>query len=194
VKEPSVEALFDEFALAYRRGERPDVLAYLERVPEGAERDALAGLIDRLLQAVPAREPAEEEVVLMQARLDQEAPLIVLRRRRSLGRQAVVDALVRALRLDPGKREKVAGYYHRLETGLLDPEPVDASVWDALSEVLRANARALAAAFRPPPPTAAPAHRRADEGFALATRRGAVAADQPDLGPDEVDRLFTGSA
>jgi hypothetical protein len=55
--------LFDEFAVRYRRGERPYVLEYLDRA--GDDRDALADLIDRFLEAVPARSPSEEEVVLM---------------------------------------------------------------------------------------------------------------------------------
>jgi hypothetical protein len=189
MSEASVETLFDEFAVAYRRGERPDIGVYLERA--GGDRDALAGLIDRFLQAVPAREPSEEEVVLMQARLEQEAPLLVLRRRRKLGRQAVVDALVHALRLEPEKREKVAGYYHELETGILDPEPVDRSVWEALSDLLRANTRALAG-LGPSPLAAAPAYRRFDADFVLEER---VTPPVPlDELPDEVDRLFTGSA
>jgi hypothetical protein len=80
---------------ACRRGERPDVLEYLDRA--GDDRDALADLIDRFLEAVPARSPSEEEVVLMEARLSSEPPILVLRRRRALARDAVVDAPVRAL-------------------------------------------------------------------------------------------------
>jgi hypothetical protein len=187
VNEVSVELLFDEFALQYLRGERPRVQEYLERA--GAKREELASLLDRFLQAAPAREPAEEEVVLMQARLEQEPPLLVLRVRRKLSRAAVVDALVRTLGLDPGTRDKVARYYHELETGLLDPEPVDRRVWEGLSGFLRANVRALAG-LRPPPPAAAPAFRAADESFRL--ERLAAPRPRPEEGPDEVDRLFTG--
>ena len=191
MSDASVETLFDEFAVAYRRGERPDVDAFLARAGEG-ERGGLADLIDRFLAAAPARESSEEEIVLMQARLESEPPLLLLRHRRALGRAAVVDGLMRALGLDRAKRGKVDGYYHELETGILDPEPVDGRVWDALSELLRANTRALAA-LRAPQLRAEPAYRRADEGFVL-TQRLAVPADLPDEGPDEVDRLFTGNA
>jgi len=191
VSEGSVEALFDEFAVAYRRGERPDVASFLARAPEGAERDGLAELIDRFLAAAPAREPSEEEVVLMQARLQQEPPLLVLRLRRALGRDAVVDALVSRLGLDPAKREKVKRYFSDLEVGVLDPRPVDRSVWDALSDLLRANVRDLAG-LRVAPPAAEPAYRRFDEGFVL--ERRAEAPVPLDEGPDEVDRLFTGTA
>jgi hypothetical protein len=189
VTDAQVETLFDEFATRYLRGEHPDVREYLERA--GAERDSLGALLDRFLEAVPAREPSEEDVVLIQARLEHEAPLLVLRKRRKLGRGAVVDALVQALRLEPEKREKVAGYYHELETGLLDPEPVDSSVWEALSDLLHANARALAG-LGPLPPAAAPAFHRFDADFVLAER--SVPPVPRDECPDEVDRLFTGTS
>ncbi len=182
--------LFDEFAVAYRRGDAPDVLAYLERA--GADADALAGLIDRFLQAVPARATTEEERIAMDARLAGQPPLLALRVQRALGRDAVVDALVRVLGLDPAKRAKVGLYYHELESGLLDPEPVDTSVWDVLADVLKANARRLAS-FRPPPATApAASYYRVQDGvdfdrFVLAEQSMPAPAE-----PDEVDRLFTG--
>ena len=181
--------LFDEFAVRYRRGERPDVLEYLDRA--GDDRDTLADLIDRFLEAVPARSPSEEEVVLLEARTSSEPPILVLRRRRGMTRGAVVDALVRALGLDPSKGGKVGRYYHELETGLLDPAPVDSRVWAALAEFLRANVRALAD-FRPPPLTAPVARRSMDRGWVLAERLSTPAIEADEI-PDEVDRLFTDS-
>lgn len=189
MSEHALEQLFDEFAQAYLRGESPDVQSYLARA--GGERDDLGGMIDRFLQAVPAQAATEEETVLMQARLEQEPPLMLLRIRRKLSREAVVDALLRALSLDPAKREKVDGYYHQLETGLLDPEPVDRTVWEVLSDLLRANTRALAL-NRQPPPAAAPAFRRFDADFVLEER--AVHAAPLEEERDEVDTLFTGAA
>jgi hypothetical protein len=187
-----VSLLFDEFALRYRRGERPDVREYLERA--GAEREDLGLLIDRFLQAVPAREPSEEEVVLLQAQIQQEPPLLLLRKRRKLRREAVIAALMTALQLDPAKREKVAGYYHELETGLLDPERVDRTVWAALGEFLRANVRALARAGTVSPAAPAASYLRAAD-FALETHLENI-PDQPARAeePDNVDRLFTGGA
>jgi hypothetical protein len=186
----SVETLFDEFATSYLRGEQPDVRDFLERA--GAEREDLGRLLDGFLQAVPAREPTEEEVVLLQARLEQEPPLLALRLRRKLSRGSVVDAIVAALGLDPAKREKVDGYYHRLETGLLEPGGVNRSVWDALGDFLGANVRALAGVASPPPP-AAPALsylRRADDVqkrlYSMSVEHARV---EPE--PDEIDRLFT---
>jgi hypothetical protein len=149
-------------------------------------------MIDRFLQAVPAQPATEEEIVLVQARIEREAPLLVLRRdRRSLRRDAVVDAIVSALGLDPAKRDKVASYYHELETGLLDPEPVHPSVWEALSEFLRANARALAA-LGPTPPAAAAAYRRVTPDSGL-EEPAAPRAAPPEEERDEIDTLFTGA-
>jgi hypothetical protein len=194
VSEQTVETLFDEFATSYCRGEQPDVHAYLERA--GAEREDLARMLDGFLQAVPAREATEDEVVLLQARLEQEPPLLMLRLRRKLTRDAVVDALVGALGLDPAKREKVDGYYHRLETGLLEPARVNQRVWNALGDFLRANVRALAG-LPPPASAATPVRAYLREADYLASYSGVDLAKLPaepppeEPEPDEIDRLFT---
>ncbi len=130
----------------------------------------------------------------MHARLEQRPPLFVLRLRRALTRDAVVDALVRVLALDSDKRDKVAGYYHRLEVGTLDPEPVDRRVWDVLADVFRANARRLAS-FEPPPLAgAADAYLRLPD--AQVKLRAYAASAPADIAgeSDEIDRLFTGNA
>lgn len=196
----SVVTLFDEYATRYLRGEQPDAREYLERASEGAERGDLAGLLDRFLEAAPARAPSEEEIVLMEARLEQEPPILVLRRRRKLTREAVVSALVGRLGLDPAKRGKVGGYYHELETGLLDPAPVDLRVWDALADLLKANVRGLAG-LRPEPPAAFELAYRREPGEmpaplleSVVAAAGAPEPAEPEhpAGPDEVDRLFRG--
>jgi hypothetical protein len=203
VSEHTVERLFDAFAQAYQRGERPDVSEYLDRA--GSERDDLGYLIDRFLQAVPAQPPTEEEFVLMQARLEHEPVLLILRKRRKLTREAVVGALVSALGLDPEKREKVAGYYHELEVGTLDPTPVSSRVWDALGDLLHANVR-LIAGLRPPPtapeavfhryaPYVAPAEPIVEllSMDAGEPKPPTAATDRLRLPErDEIDRLFTG--
>lgn len=187
----TVEQLFEEFALAYRRGESPDVPAYLARAQSEEEREALGALIDRFLQAVPAQPPTDEEVVLMEARLSGDPPLLVLRRHRKLTRDAVVDALVKTLGLARGKRDKVARYYHELETGLLDPTPVDGRVWEALAQMLRANVEALARR-RPAPPMIHTYLRRAD--FPLVVFERVVTRESEETAErDEVDALFTGT-
>ena len=192
MNEARTELLFDEFATRYVRGEHPDVREYLERA--GPEREELGRLIDRFLEVVPARKSTEEEIVLMQARLEQQPPILLLRLRRKLGREAVVAALVGQLRLDPGKSDKVGGYYHDLEVGNLDPDPVDRRVWDVLADVLEANVGALAG-YRPEAPPPAAAYLRERSGMqAKLSERAAAPAVPPDEGPDEIDRLFTGSA
>lgn len=193
MNEATVEELFEEFARAYRRGDRPDVRETLARAGSEREREALGNLIDRYLQAMPALPPTEEELVLMRARLEQEPPLLVLRLQRRLTRDAVVDALVRGLGLDPAKREKVARYYHELEAGLLDPAPVDTRVWDALDAFLSAKVRALAG-LRLTPAVAEARYRR-DADFSLELQAPAPAAEPAERAErDEVDRLFTGDA
>lgn len=185
--------IFDEFAVAYRRGEAPDVVAYLERA--GDEADVLADAIDRFLVAVPAREPSEEEAVRLQARIAGEPPLLRMRVRRALTRDAVVDALVQRLDLDPATRDKVGRYYHRLETGGLDPAPVSARVWEVLSALLSASAPRLAD-FSPRRVEVAEAYLRMQDAPELAASPGALlepVATAPDE-PDEVDRLFTGTS
>ncbi len=197
---PTTATLFDEFATAYRRGDAPDILDYLGRA--GDDADALAELVDRFLRAVPARAATEEEIVLMEARLEQEPPLLLLRQRRRLTREAVVGALITALGLDTAKSAKVKGYYSDLEVGVLDPKPVDRTVWDALTSILNANVSILAGLRPPPPPAAAAAYRRRLFGIDLrasVTPVGASAepmhADvERDSEHDEVDRLFTGNA
>jgi hypothetical protein len=192
MSEGRVELLFDEFATRYRRGERPDVLEYLERA--GEEREALAGLVDRFLEAVPARAPSEEEVVRMQALVQRDPPLLVLRLRRRLTREAVVSSLVKALGLDPAKSEKVGGYYHRLEVGILDPEGVDRSVWDVLADLFAANARALAPSAPEPPAASAVAFMREPSAVLEESVEIPAAAAPAAEEPDEVDRLFTAGA
>jgi hypothetical protein len=150
-------------------------------------------MIDRYLEAASPRRPTEEEIVLLQSRIAQEPPLLVLRQRRRLGRQAVVDGLVRLLALDSAKLDKVARYYHELEVGLLDPVGVSRRVWAVLQDLLGADVESLVARPRrpEPPPAAALAYLRAPEEVvvqASVARHVTTAREEP----DEIDRLFTG--
>ena len=120
----------------------------------------------------------------------QQPPVLVLRLRRKLRREAIVAALVERLGLDPAKSRKVAGYYADLEVGVLDPEPVDRRVWDVLADVLEANVRALAGLRLPPLATEAAYHRVQDApelAMQAALMQTALSAEEP----DDVDRLFT---
>jgi hypothetical protein len=179
-------ALFDEFAARWARGERPDAREYLRRAGAGAEE--LAPLLERFAAASPPPEPSEDAVALIRAWRGGEPPLLELRRRRGLKRAAVVDALVAALGLDPATREKVAGYYHALESGLLDPGRVDRSVFAALAEALAARVEDLLA-WEPPVQHEGVYYRRSDASIAAAGTAAPAAAASPEP-PDEVDRLF----
>jgi hypothetical protein len=185
-----VEKLFDEFVAARERGEQPDVPALLASA--GPEAEALGRLIDAYLRSAPTQAPDEETLLLMQARLEGEPPLLLLRLRRKLGREAVVSALMSTLRLDPAKRRKVEGYYHELETGLLPTEGVDRSVWDALGGFLHANVRVLAGTgvtLRDLDVTAA--YLRQADVASVESAAPAPAAAPRASEWDEVDRLFT---
>lgn len=187
----SVERLFDEFAAAYARGERPDVAALLRRAGAGA--DELASLLDAFLAAVPARTTSPVDVALLRARVAHEPPLLALRLRRRLTRESVAEALVARLGLDPARRAKVRAYFSDLETGVLEPRGVMREVWDALEQVLGADVRALAGLRPPPLSSAAPAFYRLRDGETApaADASAPAAAAAGDGGPDEVDRLFT---
>src|SRR2546429_9232827 len=62
---PDLFELFDEYAAAYARGERPQAREYLAQA--GSQADELAGLIDEVLQRSPAAEPGEETVTIVGA-------------------------------------------------------------------------------------------------------------------------------
>lgn len=183
--------LFDEYAARYARGERPDAREYLARA--GGEADELARLLERFVVASPPPGPSEETVELIRAWRSGEPPLLELRRRRGLRRAAVVDALMIALGLDLAKREKVAGYYHDLESGLLDPGRVDRRVFRALAETLQAKVEDVLA-WEPPVQFEGTYYRRADayadaQMVATSAAPPTVKAEEP---PDEIDRLFRG--
>jgi hypothetical protein len=98
---------------------------------------------------------------------------------------------VERLGLDPGKREKVAGYVHRTETGLLDPKRVDPRIWEVWGEVVRARvADVLALRPRLARSAPAPVYQRADAAMADV---GVARSVEPVEQPDEIDTLFLGS-
>jgi hypothetical protein len=177
--------LFDEYAARYARGERPDAREYVERAGDGGAE--LADLIDAFLARAPAPAPDAETVALFEAWVAGESPLRALAAERGLGRGALVDALAKALAIDPAKREKLAGYVHELEWGLLDTAGVSRRVWDALAGILGARAQELAG-WRPRPLAAEAAMYRADDVAAVS---GPPVGEEPDE-RDEVDELFTG--
>ena len=179
--------LFDEYAAAYARGERPQAREYLERA--GADSGELARLLDAYLARAPAPPPPAESAQLLEAFLARETPVLALRRARGVTRDALVDALIERLGLDRTKREKVKRYVHELETGTLDAERVDPSVWETLAEKLKARLDDVRA-WRPPAiAAAAPTYFRADADHAAPLVLEPVLPEEREP-PDEIDRLF----
>ncbi len=186
--------LFEEYAVRVARGERPDVREYLDRA--GPARSELARLLDRFLADRPPRAPDPQTVATLQAWIAGEPTLLELRRRRRLRREDVVAALLARLGLDAAKREKVAGYYHELESGLLDTSRVDRRVFDALAQALHTPVRDLLAWPGRPGADAAPAYYRAEPAASAPPPPAGVpaASGAPSVTPewDEVDELFLG--
>ena len=189
-----VAALFDEYAAAFARGEEPDLREYLARAGEGA--DELARLVEAFVAVAAAPEPSEERVALTRAWAAGDSPLLEARTRRGVRREDVVEAILSRFGLAADKRQKVAGYYHELEAGLLDPLRVDRGVWELLAELLRSSVSDLRRRPRlsPPPAGLAVAYRRSTpkavfESVAPAAPAAAQAPEPPEP-PDEVDRLF----
>jgi len=182
---PELFELFDEYAAAYARGERPQAREYLARA--GPQADELAGLIDQFLQRSPAAEPDEETITIVGALVEGHPPLLEFRVQRGLRREQVVEALVRLLGLDVKKERKVADYYHQLEGGLLEPRGVDQRVWDALAQTFKTRVDDLVA-WRPPPAGAAPSYLRAAGAPAEMAVPPAPASTKVER--DEIDDLF----
>jgi hypothetical protein len=72
--------LFDEYAVAYVRGERPEADEYLARA--GDERDQLVSLLDEFLRRSPVPSPTEDERRLLGLMLAEEPPSVITRRAR----------------------------------------------------------------------------------------------------------------
>ena len=174
--------LFDEYAARFARGERPDAREYLARAGEGA--DELAELIDGFLHAAPAPEADADARARVEAWLEGEPPLLALRTRRGVKREAVVDVLIERLGLNPEKRKKVERYYHQLETGLLDPARVSRRVFDVLTEMLHASLADIRG-WRARPTDANVVYMRSAE---IAAAPAISEADRKEH--DEIDSLF----
>ena len=134
----SADLLFDEFAASYARGERPDARDYLERA--GDARDELAHLLDGYLAAAPVQPPGGETLALFASLVPEAAseatqpPLLAERVRRGWRRDEIVDWIRERFGIAEEKREKVARYWHELETGLLPASRISERLREALSE------------------------------------------------------------
>ena len=176
-----VERLFDEYAAAFTRGERPDVRMYLDLA--GGGREELGLLIDAFLQAAPAPPPSDEALRMVGARLVVCAARGGVRRPRPARREEVVDELLRTQGWPESQREKVKTYYHQLESGLLDARRVALPVLEAVARFLGVHVADFEG-YRAPP-TPAGVYARVVDQEALPP---ASAPEIPE--EDEIDRAF----
>src|SRR4051794_30261910 len=91
--------LFDEFAVRQARGEHPDPVEYLDRA--GKRESELAGLLDVFLEWAPARTADPSALLMMNAWLAGEPPLVALRVDRGVRVEDVVEALAEQLEIAP---------------------------------------------------------------------------------------------
>ena len=120
-----------------------------------------------------------------------------LRDRAGLKRSALVDRLAAALGVED-RREKVAGYYHEMEQGLLPAAGVSDRVLEALGRIVGETAQALRDAGRALTPSgegpAAPAAAFARRAYAEPAGAPSPGTQPPPAGEwDEVDELFRGA-
>ena len=180
-----LETLLDELARRHARGEPLDVADVLARA--GDQADELALLIEAFLARAPRNVPSPDALAFVRS-LD-EPPMLRARVAKALRVDDVVDAIVTACAIRPEARPKVRRYYQQLEGGVLDPAPVAASVWDAITTLLD-KPRVLLTAPRIPGPAASPMFRTDKLEHAMVLHERLVTR-APD-GRDEVDVLFLG--
>jgi hypothetical protein len=178
------DLLFDSFVDAYARGESPDVTDFLEQA--GQAREQLGRMLDGYLAVAPVTESTPEELALVRAGLAGTTPLTAARAGLGLPIDTVVERLRRALGLRESLRERLRRAYQELEREALPPARVHDSVWNALRDILRVDARRLANG-RWSAPERQPGHER--EGAGAEPRVSAPATRDP----DEVDLLFRGA-
>jgi len=203
----NVDRLLAEYASEYRGGGQADPARYLDQL-HGADRAELELLIDRFLVRQPRRSfdaaafvgsQAESLVQSLDASLRGQAglwPALLprLRHEAQLKRSDVVEQLAEALGATE-QSEKVAGYYHQMEQGLLPPAGVSDKVLDALARIVNVSAAALrrAGGAITPAGASSPAH-------AVFARAVPASEDRPaeprspviEPARDDIDRLFLG--
>jgi hypothetical protein len=205
-----VDRLLAEYVAEHRAGGDADPREFLTRASP-PQRTELAALIDAYLARAP-RQPFDEAVFrgstaertvddLERAIAGQAglwpALLPRLRDRAGLKRSELVERLAAALGVGD-RKDKVAGYYHEMEQGLLPAQGVSDRVLSALAQLVGETTQALREAGRALMPTgegpaAAPA-AFARRAYAEPAEAPASAAQPPRVGEwAEVDQLFRGS-
>ena len=201
-----VNDLLREYKQAHRAGSG-DPQPFLSRAP-AADRALLAALIEGYLENAPRRDFVGDEFLEAPAAPVAEAiqrslagagglwPALLprLRAQAQVKRADLVRELAARLGAE-SKQDKVAGYYHQMEQGLLPANGVSDTVLEALGKIVGVATESLRKAGALP----GPGPVRTDEAAAF-TRRTEVSAAAPaaratDEAPeewDEIDRLFRG--
>ena len=137
-----LDRLLDDFAADYEAGRATDVAALLDGVPAEQRQDP-AAYEGSLAQA--AVERVYESIEGVSGTWPELLPQ--LRNRARIKRRDLVERLARSLGFESGAEiEKVGGYYHRMEHGMLPAEGVSGRVIEALATIVDASAEAIRSA------------------------------------------------
>ena len=206
-----VDRLLADYIAEHRSGGEADPSEYLSRASP-AQRAELAALIDAYLARAP-RQPfdqtafrgstAERTVDELERAIAGQAglwPAVLprLRDRAGLKRSTLVERLAAVLGVGD-RQDKVAGYYHEMEQGLLPARGVSDRVLDALAAILGETAQSLRDAGQAlvpsgEGPAAAPAAAFARRASAAPSPAPPGAAELTTAAEwDEVDELFRGA-
>jgi hypothetical protein len=165
-----VDRLLAEYIAEHRAGGEADPREYLSRASPAEQRE-LASLIDAYLARAPRQSfdqasfrgsSARRTVDELERALGGQAglwPALLprLRDRAGVKRSDLVERLAAELGVGD-RKDKVAGYYHQMEQGLLPARGVSDRVLDALARIVGENAQALRDAGRQlTPPAQGPA-------------------------------------
>jgi hypothetical protein len=206
-----VERLLSEFIREQRERGEADPRRYLVEV-EGAERRELRALIDAYLLRAPHRSWDRQGFAGSRAEsiaadlegmyLGTGEPVVALRglrARAELKRSQVARRLAELLGVS-NREEKVAYYYHRMESGLLPPRGISARVLESLASIIGSTAEEIRQALgATPEPPASPGPVMARSSVPDPEYAGPESAAAPDeeaidevedVDFDEVDRLF----
>jgi hypothetical protein len=205
-----VDRLLADYIAEHRAGGEADPREYLSRAAS-EQRTELATLIDAYLSRAPRQRfdeaqfrgsRAERTVDELERAIAGKAglwPAVLpqLRDRAGLKRSELVERLASALGVGD-RTDKVAGYYHEMEQGLLPAAGVSDRVLDALGRIVGETAQALRDAGRA---LTAPGEGPAVPAAVFARRAYAEPPGVPSPGTqppptdewDEVDELFRGA-
>ena len=184
-----IDALAEEFRRAYVAGEHPDAAEFLDRAPE-ADREELGRRMRLVLADEPPPDPAPETLLMVQAMLRGEPPLLELRTAKGMTRDQVVSDLREELGLEPADEQRVAEYYHELETGQLPLAGIRDRVFEAVAKVMGVARASLLLQGPEGRGAGAPqvVYARAEPGVEV----GFAMLAEPPGERDVVDDLFTG--